>query len=172
MISKYVIPKFAPSQIVPTQTEFCCSSSTDEDVSSSQYINTLCLMGFYSDYAVPFLQCDWLAICKACMIYKFNDAFQSWLTIWTRSFILPNLKNYSKLNVAIIPGVQFILTLSLLIVSLIHKCCASSESMSSSIPSWKNFNCACPAIQNGQGSGFLSEGSSWHTACMSEQQRF
>ena len=28
-----------------------------------------------------------------------------------------------------------------------------------------NFNCACPAIQRGQGSGFLSEGSSWLTAC-------
>ena len=26
-----------------------------------------------------------------------------------------------------------------------------------------NFNCACPAIQRGQGSGFLSEGSSWLT---------
>ena len=35
-----------------------------------------------------------------------------------------------------------------------------------------NFNCACPAIQRGQGSGFLSEGSSWLTACMSEQRRF
>ena len=35
-----------------------------------------------------------------------------------------------------------------------------------------NFNCACPDIQRGQGSGFLSEGSSWLTACMSEQQRF
>ena len=35
-----------------------------------------------------------------------------------------------------------------------------------------NFNCACPAIQRSQGSGFLSEGSSWLTACMSEQQRF
>ena len=33
-----------------------------------------------------------------------------------------------------------------------------------------NFNCACPAIQRGQGSGFLSEGSSWLTACMSEQR--
>ena len=29
-----------------------------------------------------------------------------------------------------------------------------------------NFNCACPAIQRGQGSGFLSEGSSWVTAWM------
>ena len=27
-----------------------------------------------------------------------------------------------------------------------------------------NFNCACPAIQRGQGTGFLSEGSSWLTA--------
>ena len=35
-----------------------------------------------------------------------------------------------------------------------------------------NFNCACPAIQRGQGSDFLSEGSSWITACMSEQRRF
>ena len=35
-----------------------------------------------------------------------------------------------------------------------------------------NFNCACPAIQRGLGSGFLSEGSSWLSACMSEQRRF
>ena len=35
-----------------------------------------------------------------------------------------------------------------------------------------NFNCACPAIQRGQRSDFLSEGSSWLTACMSEQRRF
>ena len=35
-----------------------------------------------------------------------------------------------------------------------------------------NFNCACPAIQRGQGSGFLSEGSSRLTACMSEQRKF
>ena len=34
-----------------------------------------------------------------------------------------------------------------------------------------NFNCACPAIQRGQGFGFLSEGSSWFTACLSEQKR-
>ena len=33
-----------------------------------------------------------------------------------------------------------------------------------------NFNCTCPAIQRGQGSGFLSEGSSWLTACMSKQR--
>ena len=35
-----------------------------------------------------------------------------------------------------------------------------------------NYNCACPAIQRCQGSGFLSEGSSWLTAYMSEQRRF
>ena len=35
-----------------------------------------------------------------------------------------------------------------------------------------NCNCACPAIQRGQGSGFLSECSSWLTTCMSEQRRF
>ena len=32
-----------------------------------------------------------------------------------------------------------------------------------------NFNCACPAIQRGQGSGFLSEGSSWLTACIGDK---
>ena len=36
----------------------------------------------------------------------------------------------------------------------------------------ENFNCAYPAIQRGQGSCFLSEGSSWLIACMSEQRRF
>ena len=35
-----------------------------------------------------------------------------------------------------------------------------------------NFNCACAAIQRGQGSAFLSKGSSSLTACMSEQRRF
>ena len=35
-----------------------------------------------------------------------------------------------------------------------------------------NFNCACLAIHWGQGSDFLSEGSSWLTAYMSEQRRF
>ena len=35
-----------------------------------------------------------------------------------------------------------------------------------------NFNCACPANQRGQGSGFPSEGSSCLTASMSEQRRF
>ena len=35
-----------------------------------------------------------------------------------------------------------------------------------------NFSCTCPAIQRGQGSGFLSNGSSWLSACMSEQRRF
>ena len=49
---------------------------------------------------------------------------------------------------------------------------SSSEFVSSSIPSWQIFYCACPAIQRGQGFGFLSEGSSSLTACMSEQRRF
>ena len=35
-----------------------------------------------------------------------------------------------------------------------------------------NFNCVCPAIQRGQGSGFLSEGSYCLTAWVSEQRRF
>ena len=48
----------------------------------------------------------------------------------------------------------------------------SSEFVSSSIPSWQILNFACPAIQRGQGSGFLSEGSSWLSAYMSEQRRF
>ena len=51
-------------------------------------------------------------------------------------------------------------------VGLVKRICVFEHSVMS------NFNCACPAIQRGQGSGFLSEGSSWLTACMSEQQRF
>ena len=35
-----------------------------------------------------------------------------------------------------------------------------------------NFNCTCPAMQRGQGSGVLSACSSWLTACMSEERRF
>ena len=51
-------------------------------------------------------------------------------------------------------------------VSLVKRICAFGHSVMT------NFNCACPVIQRGQGSGFLSEGSSWLTACMSEQRRF
>ena len=63
-----------------------------------------------------------------------------------------------------------------------HKKCSSRDSVDRMGPVKRicvfehsvmsNFNCACPAIQRGQGSGFLSEGSSWLTACMSEQRRF
>ena len=34
-----------------------------------------------------------------------------------------------------------------------------------------NFNCPCPAIQRDQGSGFLSEGASWLTACHAWMRR-
>ena len=34
-----------------------------------------------------------------------------------------------------------------------------------------NFNCACPAIQKGQGHGFLSEGSSWLTARIGDKNQ-
>ena len=51
-------------------------------------------------------------------------------------------------------------------LSPVKRICVSAHSVMT------NFNCACSAIQRGQGSGFLSEGSSWLTACMSEQRRF
>ena len=44
--------------------------------------------------------------------------------------------------------------------------------MSSSIPSWQTLTAHAQHFRKGQGSGFLSEGSSWLTACMSEQWRF
>ena len=53
-----------------------------------------------------------------------------------------------------------------LILSPVKQICVFEHSVMT------NFNCACPAIQRGQRSGFLSEGSSWLTACMSEQRRF
>ena len=34
------------------------------------------------------------------------------------------------------------------------------------------YNCACSAIQRGQGSAFLLEGYSWLSACISEKRRF
>ena len=48
----------------------------------------------------------------------------------------------------------------------------SSEFVSSSIPSWRILTAQAQPFRWGQGSGFLSEGSSWLTACMSEQRRF
>ena len=51
-------------------------------------------------------------------------------------------------------------------MSLVKRICVFEHSVTT------NFNCACPDIQRGQGSGFLSECSSWLTACMSEQWRF
>ena len=51
-------------------------------------------------------------------------------------------------------------------VSLVKRICVFEHSVMT------NFNCACPAIQRGQGPGFLSESSSWLTAYMSEQRRF
>ena len=49
---------------------------------------------------------------------------------------------------------------------------SSSEFVSSSIPSWQILTAHAQPFRRGQGSGFLSEGSSWLTACMSEQRRF
>ena len=66
----------------------------------------------------------------------------------------------------------FYLLFDVLMISFLHfmsrvkRICVFEHSVMTSS------NCACPAIQRGQGSGFLSEGSSWLTACMSEQRRF
>ena len=48
----------------------------------------------------------------------------------------------------------------------------SSDFVSSSIPSWQTLTAHAQPFKRGQGSGFLSEGSFWLTACMSEQRRF
>ena len=57
-------------------------------------------------------------------------------------------------------------TFTLLYMGPVKRICVFEHSVMT------NFNCACPAIQRRQGSGCLSEGSSWLTACMSEQRRF
>ena len=69
-------------------------------------------------------------------------------------------------NVYIIISIIIIARLQRYILSPVKRICVFEHSVMT------NFNCACPAIQRGQGSGFLSEGSSWFTACMSEQRRF
>ena len=64
-------------------------------------------------------------------------------------------------------GIKFIYSLTYeYYMSPVKRICVFEHSVMT------NFNCACPAIQRGQGSGFLSVGSSWLTACMSEQRRF
>ena len=78
---------------------------------------------------------------------------------------LTGLKCYYITNNA--PLVSLVLWLNLKhCMSPVKRICVFEHSVMT------NFNCACPAIQRGQGSGFLSEGSSWLTACMSEQRRF
>ena len=46
------------------------------------------------------------------------------------------------------------MTLKMYYMSPVKRICVFGHSVMT------NFNCACPAIQRGQGSGFLSEGSS------------
>ena len=78
------------------------------------------------------------------------------------------------LDISVLPFLSFIsyhLSLTLALTAQLHmspvkRICVFEHSVMT------NFNCACPAIQRGKGSGFLSEGSSWLTAYMSEQWRF
>ena len=75
-------------------------------------------------------------------------------------------KNYGnkKAGVPLLPSADFYLQNTPM--GRVKRICVFEHSIMT------NFNCACPVIQRGQGSGFLSEGSSWLTACMSEQRRF
>ena len=60
MVSKYVIPKFAPGQIFP---------STDEDLSSIQYINIMWLMPFKIHFSIIY------TLVFSVKIYTSNDTF-------------------------------------------------------------------------------------------------
>ena len=97
--------------------------------------------------------------------WRFVDSKQIWnLLVAGRS---KTLFLVSLCDFVIITTRRFILGLTLLLVlSPVKRICVFEHSVMT------NFNCACPPIQRGQGSGFLSEGSSWLTTCMSEQRRF
>ena len=76
------------------------------------------------------------------------------------------LEDTNSLGGAHIPVIKFPPALPFHHMSPVKRICVFEHSVMT------NFNCACPAIQRGYGSGFLSEGSSWLTAFMSEQRRF
>ena len=73
------------------------------------------------------------------------------------------LKNVSKLSAAVLIRLRILILLK---VGRVKRICVFEHSVMT------NFNCACPAIQRDQGSGFPYEGFSFLTACMSEQRRF
>ena len=113
---------------------------------------------------------------------KYSSAgvsIKSWTTLKKRINCVLNLLNSSDSHsrwstidntlLVLLKRLVAYLAALLCIISSSCICGASSEFVSSSIPSWQ---CACPTIHRGQGSGFLSEGFSWLTACMSEQRRF
>ena len=82
---------------------------------------------------------------------------------WFESTLVANSEDRFSRDVACIKPVQIQCVSHM---SPVKRICVFEHSVMT------NFNCACPAIQRGQGSGFMSAGSSWLTAYMSKQQRF
>ena len=64
------------------------------------------------------------------------------------------LSQFPENRITLIAMPYFLLVNSSEYVGHVKRICAFEHSVMT------NFNCACPAIQRGQGSGFLSEGSS------------
>ena len=114
-----------------------------------------------------------LAILLFCMAFVFLIVV-FFIDHWFKRYLLISLKHRIQDKVQWYIGsdgkrnacMKVISYLSTITVGRVKRICVFEHSVMT------NCNCACPAIQRGQGSGFLSEGFSWLTACMSEQQRF
>ena len=102
----------------------------------------------------------WLKCIKKIWVYTVCPDLSGWKfrTITEMSYVCMKTES----NITVMPNVSGNFNQ----LSPVKRICVFEHSVMT------NFNCACPAIQRGQGSGFLFEGSSWLTACMSEQRRF
>ena len=115
---------------------------------------------------VPFnsLKATYIFLCFALAIWPYGECFLS-TTISPVTSVLTGNLSASSVN-TFVHYVNLAYKYPNYHMSPVKRICVFEHSVMT------NFNCACPAVQRGQGSGFLSEGSSWLTACMSEQRRF
>ena len=136
-------------------------SSQEKSLSQkpSHRLNTLWVGLIYPYY--EFL-CFYILFCHTCLSVRHS------ICLSVPSFICTYFKVCAFLKVSLSIWIHYSQTVKVQCSYLwgVKQICVFEHSVMT------NFNCTCPAIQKVQGSGFLSEGSSWLTACMSEQRRF
>ena len=84
-----------------------------------------------------------------------QDAYESRISFYLALLFQDRIAKMSNIHFKRERNTFLYITLRLLLyLSPVKRICVFEHSVIT------NFNCACPAIQRGQGSGFLSEGSS------------